>query len=191
MKEHRINELDNFIRGYYLNDNCLDLIVDFSKNVKFNNGGISINQNRSTNKKHKDSFDFPLSEYPYFQEYCAYLQKSVERYISEYEFCNSGSPWRIIQSPNIQKYDPGQAFHSFHSERNSFNEINMTRHLVFMTYLNDVSDGGETEFYYQKIKVKPEKGLTLIFPSDWTHTHRGLISNEEKLIITGWFNYVG
>ena len=31
-----------------------------------------------------------------------------------------------------------------------------------MTYLNDIKDGGETEFYYQKLKVKPEKGLTLI-----------------------------
>ena len=58
-----------------------------------------------------------------------------------------------------------------------------------MTYLNDVEDGG-TEFYYQGLKTKAEKGLTLIWPSDFTHTHRGIISNtKEKYIATGWFSY--
>jgi hypothetical protein len=65
-----------------------------------------------------------------------------------------------------------------------------SRHLVFMTYLNDVTDGGETEFFYQKLKVKPEKGLTLIWGADWTFTHRGITSpTQTKYIVTGWFNY--
>jgi len=59
-----------------------------------------------------------------------------------------------------------------------------------MTYLNDISDEGETEFLYQKIKVKPEKGLTLIWPTDWTHTHRGIPSQTEtKYIATGWYRF--
>ena len=59
-----------------------------------------------------------------------------------------------------------------------------------MTYLNDVENGGETEFYYQKIKVKPEKGLTLIWSADWTFMHRGITTiNEDKYIITGWFEF--
>jgi hypothetical protein len=58
-----------------------------------------------------------------------------------------------------------------------------------MTYLNDVDDGG-TEFYYQKTIIKAEKGLTLIWPADWTYTHKGQISNtKEKTIITGWISY--
>jgi hypothetical protein len=60
-----------------------------------------------------------------------------------------------------------------------------------MTYLNDINDGGETEFLYQNIKIKPKKGLTLIFPADWTFTHRGIASStEEKFIVTGWYNYL-
>ena len=60
-----------------------------------------------------------------------------------------------------------------------------------MTYLNDVTDDGETEFYYQKIKVKPQKGLTLIWPADWTHTHRGNTSKtQDKYIITGWYSFI-
>jgi hypothetical protein len=58
-----------------------------------------------------------------------------------------------------------------------------------MTYLNDVPRGGETEFLYQGIKVEPKKGLTLIWPADWTHTHRGLPAPTDKYIITGWLNF--
>ena len=65
------------------------------------------------------------------------------------------------------------------------------RHLVFMTYLNTVDDGG-THFYYQKLKTKAKKGLTLIWSSAWTHTHRGIISKtKEKYILTGWYNFKG
>ena len=59
-----------------------------------------------------------------------------------------------------------------------------------MTYLNDVDDGG-TEFMHQNIITPAVKGLTLIWPADWTHAHRGVISKtKEKYIITGWFSYL-
>ena len=59
-----------------------------------------------------------------------------------------------------------------------------------MTYLNDVTDCGETEWYYQKLKIKPKKGLTVLWPTDWTYTHRGIASPSQlKYIITGWYSY--
>ena len=59
-----------------------------------------------------------------------------------------------------------------------------------MTYLNTVKDGGGTEFYYQNKKFKAKEGVTLIWPADWTFTHRGIISKKcEKYIITGWLSY--
>jgi hypothetical protein len=60
-----------------------------------------------------------------------------------------------------------------------------------MTYLNDVTDQGETEFFHQQIKIKPQKGLTVIWPADWTYTHRGIPSpTQEKFIITGWLSFL-
>ena len=60
-----------------------------------------------------------------------------------------------------------------------------------MTYLNDIKNDGGTEFFYQKTKFNAKKGLTLIWPAEWTHTHRGIISEEyEKYIITGWISYL-
>ncbi len=76
-------------------------------------------------------------------------------------------------------------FKKWHSERSNFQ--NQSRQLVFMTYLNSLSEGGETEFFYQKVKIKPTKGLTLLWPSDFTHTHRGVpATNDTKIIATGW-----
>ena len=64
------------------------------------------------------------------------------------------------------------------------------RFLVFMTYLNDVKKGG-TYFKYQNIKVPAKKGLTLIWPTDFTHIHKGIINmTKEKYIATGWIHFI-
>jgi len=60
----------------------------------------------------------------------------------------------------------------------------------YYDYLNDVTDEGETEFFYQKRIIQPRKGLTLIWPASWTHTHKGVPSlTQEKYIITGWISF--
>ncbi|EPX62820.1 2OG-Fe(II) oxygenase family enzyme [Cystobacter fuscus DSM 2262] len=61
------------------------------------------------------------------------------------------------------------------------------RVLAFQFYLNDVSDGGETEFFYQEKKVQSKAGRMLIFPAGFTHTHRGNVPRSgDKYIITSW-----
>ena len=58
-----------------------------------------------------------------------------------------------------------------------------------MTYLNTIENGG-TEFYHQNLKTECETGLTLIWPSAWTHIHRGIVSMKvDKYIITGWISF--
>ena len=56
-----------------------------------------------------------------------------------------------------------------------------------MLYLNDVDDGGETEFLHQSKRVKPEEGTFLIWPAGFTHMHRGNPPLKgEKYIVTSW-----
>ena len=63
-----------------------------------------------------------------------------------------------------------------------------TRVLVFMTYLNDIADGG-TLFAEQELYVPALKGLTLIWPAGFTHPHKSQVTySSEKSIITGWLN---
>jgi hypothetical protein len=132
----------------------------------------------------------PDSAAPEFLRYKQALQECVVAYIADYTFCDAYAPWTIVEQTNIQYYPPGGGFKQWHTERNNATGLTAARHLVFMTYLNTLTDAGETEFFYQALRVKPEKGITLIWPADWTHTHRGIPSpTQEKYIITGWFNF--
>jgi hypothetical protein len=183
MREHKINEQDNFICGWYLDDITIcDKIIDFHKHYPYRKQGEVY---AGIDNSHKDSMDAPLIG-PLADEYYKFLQQVLDEYIKKYPFCNYYNKWSVVEIPNIQHYESSKAFYTYHTERGGSNN---DRHLVFMTYLNNVSVGGETEFYHQKIKIKPEKGLTLIWGSDWTFTHRGIPAEEEKYIVTGWLNY--
>lgn len=184
---------ENFIFQSYIKDISLcDDIIEFFKISKDKNPGRVGNE---VNKEVKNSTDVRVSiehafESAIFNLYMEYLQNIAEEYIKKYPTCNDFSPWGIVEDFNIQHYKPEQAFYRWHTERSGHNKLTNQRHLVFMTYLNDVEDQGETEFYHQKLKVKPRKGLTLIWPADWTHTHKGIASpTEDKYIITGWYSY--
>ena len=46
----------------------------------------------------------------------------------------------------------------------------------------------ETEFLYQKRRIKPETGTLLIWPAGMTHVHRGnTVFTKDKYILTGWY----
>ncbi len=88
----------------------------------------------------------------------------------------------------LQRYEPGGHFQHIHAERMSFGFIH--RVLAWMTYLNDVEDGGETTFPHYDLTVRPQRGKTLIWPAEWTHVHAGMVvKTGRKYIITGWMHF--
>jgi hypothetical protein len=186
--------MKTFIGEYYLPDLTLcDELIAYHKNSNDKTQGECANDSRiiGIHTDLKDSTDVILKESALAQSYCSELNVILNQYLEQYIYANKVDKFGLTDSINIQHYFPGQGYHKFHCERSGNKEPMASRHLVFMTYLNDVNDGGETEFIYQELKVKPKKGLTLIWPSDWTHTHRGITSNtEEKYILTGWFNFI-
>lgn len=94
----------------------------------------------------------------------------------------------ICDSFNLQRYLPNEGFYIYHAENTS--RVNLHRAFVWMIYLNDVTEGGETEFLYQRRFERPEEGKLLIWPADWTHLHRGIPSETQtKYIITGWLQF--
>jgi hypothetical protein len=85
----------------------------------------------------------------------------------------------------LQKTPPGGGFHDWHCENSNFQ--NCQRIVVFMVYLNDITDGGETEFLYYRKRIQPAAGRILIWPAGYPHTHRGNPPlSETKYILTGW-----
>jgi hypothetical protein len=88
----------------------------------------------------------------------------------------------------IQKTKPGQGYHVWHCETTSRETSN--RLLAWTVYLNDEFEAGETEFLYQQYRYKPSKGDVVIFPTAFTHTHRGNPPiGGDKYIITGWVEF--
>lgn len=100
-----------------------------------------------------------------------------------------------LGNTNLQKYRAGKGgYHHWHSEfyphPTDPRQDSLHRVLVFMYYLNDVSVGGETEFLYQGKKLQPQAGSLVLFPTDFTHTHRGCVpESEDKYILTSWVLY--
>lgn len=87
----------------------------------------------------------------------------------------------------IQKYQKNQGKYIMHEDSNIKWDLQMERVITFIWYLNDVDCGGETVFF-DSIKIKPETGKLLLFPSCWCFPHQGLIPiSNDKYIITGWF----
>lgn len=60
------------------------------------------------------------------------------------------------------------------------------RYLVFLWYLNDVVDGGETHFVDLDLKIQARAGRLLMFPPYWMFQHAGLppISNDKYIVST-------
>jgi hypothetical protein len=84
-----------------------------------------------------------------------------------------------------QKTSPAQGYHVWHFEADSIPTA--TRLLAFIIYLNDVNDGGETEFLYKSMRVSPKKGSVVIFPCGFAHAHRGNPPlSGDKYVLTGW-----
>jgi hypothetical protein len=86
----------------------------------------------------------------------------------------------------IQKTLPTEGYHVWHIEHNK-GFHNEARAFVFSIYLNDVAEGGETEFLHFSKRVEPKKGRIVIWPASFPYLHRGNPPlSGEKYILTSW-----
>lgn len=84
----------------------------------------------------------------------------------------------------IQKYQQNKGKYIYHND--SQFESTQYRVITYIWYLNDVEEGGETEFW-GTYRIKPEKGKLVLFPASWTFPHCGKMPiSDDKYIITGW-----
>ena len=173
-------------------DLCDDLITFFENHPELHRSGkiaggkIDHDIKKSTDIR-VDPLDLESPQYEIFNRYFTVLNKCYQDYCDQWNFLNTFISKIHIGSFNLQKYLPGEHFSGIHAERTSLTHLH--RILVWMTYLNDIEDSGETEFPHYDLKVEPRTGLTLIWPAEWTHAHRGnptLV--HDKFIITGWFH---
>ena len=122
------------------------------------------------------------------KKYFGALSEVLNSYFDEYEYSTS-LECAFADGFNIQRYAPGEGYTVWHSERANDRKLK-DRVFAWMTYLTDNPDGG-TEWLYQNKYVAAKKGKTVIWPAEWTHTHRGRVDPKlEKTIITGWVDLI-
>lgn len=192
---------EDFIKMYhnlYPDGYCEHLIAEFERLTQ--SGAGSNRQNSEGSVRHaKDDLQLPLNMgvHPVapFDDKSASkmffngLQACYDHYTAEFSTLKDG---RIHGTDmKMQRTDPGGGYHVWHGEQG--NGDHADRVLVYMLYLNslDEGEGGETEFLYQRKRIRPEANTMLIWPATFTHTHRGntVLGDQSKYIVTGWFYY--
>lgn len=182
--------------GFFLDDYCDDLVKYFEFADK---NGYTVNRQQKQNPAKRmfindKSVDFndlsflntetnmPLGWANYFLG--TFWGECYPLYVETFSTLEDYGPHQIFHL-KIQKTCPSEGYHIWHSE-NMRREV-ANRILVFTLYLNDVDQGGETEFLFQKRRVTPKKGRLVIWPPSFLHTHRGNPPlSGDKYIVTGW-----
>ena len=188
------NKSPNFIGSWNMENDelCNEIIKFFEENKSLQQKGIVGNMVDPQKKQTTDITIIPSQlkdpKYSLFNSYFDSLNDCFLDYKNQYPFLNTFLKKTHIGHFNVQKYISGYHFSLLHSERTSLGFLH--RVVAWMTYLNNVDDGGTTDFEYYNIKVKPEIGKTLIWPAEWTHAHRGsVLKSGTKYIITGWIHF--
>jgi len=187
----------NFI-GIYENvlstSNCQELIDFFEKCDKL---GLTVNRQQHDKVSKLEKEDdcifvttvLDLIDYKQINSFSKIFWSTVyEQYIENFAALSMLGTHKIREF-KIQRTQIGGGYHAWHSEQG--NKVSSPRILTFTCYLNDVVEGGETEFLYYPKRVPAKQGTFVLFPGGFTHTHRGNppISNT-KYIITGWVEFV-
>ena len=185
----------NFIGCWMMEPNiCSELINYFENNISKQKKGVI---SGGMNKESKNSIDLSMSpkelllpENECFNTYFEKLFEFYKDYACQWPFLKEFANQLHIDRFNIQRYQINQHFQKVHTERCCMENIH--RLFAWMTYLNDVppEDGGSTIFTHYGLQVQPKKGLTMIWPAEWTHAHKGsVLNNNSKYIITGWMHF--
>lgn len=128
-----------------------------------------------------------LEKFPFYTINSTFYSKSASVRTSQSAFMSGNNGVPHMQ---MQRYIGDQGYYAWHHE----NEGGSTskRELAYIYYMNNV-DGGETEIQYNPAKINPEVGKLVLFPSYWTHKHRGNPpqNGQTKYIITGWIESKG
>lgn len=129
-------------------------------------------------------------------EVCNIFNTHVQKYVNNFPHQDQFSGMTNFIEPTtfeilqIQRYTKNEGhYNAWHHESGTFTMSR--RYFALLVYLNDVQEGGETEFLYTGQKVKPEKGKLLLHPAGFPYVHRGNMPvSEDKTILISWLSFV-
>ncbi len=193
IKEKTVN-ITNFIGvydNYILPEECSKAIKLFEDQNKFNNTVNRIGgENSSILAKQDQQFFAAPDNIDIWWEIVKPMMVNFDIAWKHY-IKNTGADdaYRVpfhFTNLKIQKTLPTEGYHVWHIEHNKGFDTE-PRAFVFSIYLNDVEEGGETEFLHFSKRVKPKTGRIVIWPAAFPYVHRGNPPlSGEKYILTSW-----
>ena len=181
--------MNNFIEVY---DNVLtpkqcDSIIDYIDNSsRIERGMIGAGVNLSM----KDSWDIH-NLFGNETDVDRMIHNALSECLKDYKIKNpeldSIGYWGLENKYNLQKYLPGGGYPQPHCESGFITDAQ--RVVVWMIYLNTVTDEGGTKFPQYDLITDAVAGRVVLWPTSWTHFHHGVISEtQKKYIATGWYS---
>jgi hypothetical protein len=128
----------------------------------------------------------PQSSGPLFQAVLSAMQRSYAAYVAKYEELRPQPS--VFESFGIYRYQNESEGYDWHCD--GMDPGLRYRFVSAVLYLNTVKEGGETEFRYQNRKIAAQQGTLVLFPSGWTHIHRGCPPRSgPKYVLVTWTRY--
>jgi hypothetical protein len=187
-----------------LSQEICDDLIELFENEERKYDGVT---HGGLQKNIKDTKDFVIPEnepkwYKYYQLFHNELTRNLKVYINKLNdnqifkninqntnnifkhFENSKLSHSIFM---IQRYKMNEGRYVYHHDFSIDYKNKKNRVLTYLWYLNDVKEGGETDFPDLSLQIKPEAGTLLLFPATWDFPHCGKMPiSSNKYIVTGW-----
>ena len=129
-----------------------------------------------------------MSNFRFLKTFNIKMWECYNLYIKKYGIMKNLARHQLNPEMKIQKTLPSEGYHVWHCEHGNIETS--SRVMLVMLYLNDVEEGGETEFLYQSRRIEPKMGRLVFCPAFFTHTHRGnLPLKGSKYMMNGWLQY--
>ena len=193
MNEKTVN-IDNFIGvydNYITKEECDKAINIYENQNKFNQTVNRIGSEKASILQKQDQHTFLTGTnteiwWEELKSMMVNFDLAWNHYIENTGAKDAYGQKFFFTSLKIQKTLPTEGYHVWHIEHGKGFQ-NEPRAFVFSIYLNDVKDGGETEFLHFSKRVKPETGRIVIWPAGFPYLHRGNPPlSGEKYILTSW-----
>ena len=142
-------------------------------------GGVQLDIKRSSDLSISELDDWKSYDQAFFKSLNGGLKKYIRFLPEEYMKHRALSELGNDTGYQIQRTQPND-YYIWHHDQTT------TRLVTFIWYLNDIKDGGYTEFI-DGTRIQPEAGKLIIFPATWDFLHRGVSpKSETKYLCTGW-----
>ena len=190
-----MNQLIDYVKTYDALDTsiCSDLIEIFEQNNPTTNPWYR-HSDKEWAEDYRSFLEAEITRVPEFQNFVTPIYNVAQAVYNQYkQDVGAFFPEKVgFESLRMKRYDANSHDQfGWHSDVGDY--ASARRFLVMFFYLNDVEEGGETQFEFNRdydksihFTIKPKCGRIVVFPPMWMYPHRGCkpISGAKYILST-------